>query len=361
MHVRRVNQRASVVKCRSPATRRPGDGGLREFERELCRRLADLGVQGTRLAIGVSGGADSIALLRGLLAVREECALELTVAHVDHGLRADSADDAAWVATLCAALQVHCETRRTDVATRAANTGGGIEDTARRERYRLLAEIALSRGCPFLAVGHTADDQAETILHRLLRGTGLDGLRGMPAVRDVGPGVRLIRPLLTNRREKVQSYLREIGQEFREDRSNTDPKFTRNRIRRSLLPLLREQFNPRVEEALLRLGAQAGECQALIGSLAEDLLDEMLLDVQPDHVRVDCGKAAHAPRPLLREVFKRLWERQDWPRGAMSFPHWDQLASQAGEREGVSPPRITLPGPIDIHRRGDLLTIARRI
>ena len=219
------------------------DGVLRGFERNLCRQLGILGIQECRLSVAVSGGADSVALLRGLSALQEELSLELIAGHVDHGLRAASSHDAAWVAAQCAELGVPLELRMADVPALVAARGGGIEETARRARYELLTQIAVESGCRFLAVGHVADDQAETILHHLLRGTGLNGLRGLPQVRDLGSGVRLIRPLLQLRREEARLYLDEIGQEFREDASNVDLSFTRNRIRRLLLPLLREEFN----------------------------------------------------------------------------------------------------------------------
>jgi tRNA(Ile)-lysidine synthase len=338
--------------------------GVMEIETTLRDRLAALGVRDCGVLVGVSGGPDSMALLRGLISLREETSLRVVAGHVDHGLREASAEDAAWVAQESEALAVPIDVRRLNVGEFAKESGGGIEETARRVRYDVLTEIAAERECRFLAVAHTADDQAETILHHLVRGTGLGGLRGMPQERELTLGIRLIRPLLQVRREQVQAYLSEIGQTFREDESNSDPSFTRNRIRRRLLPLLREEFNPRVEEALLRLGGQVAEVQDVIEFLSEQLLSECLLEVTPGHVRLNCQPLTPQPPHLVREVLKTLWDRQHWPRGAMTFEHWDHLAQLAtGERRGASLPRnrLTLPGAIDAQRRGGLLMIGRSL
>lgn len=342
-----------------------------EFEKAIRDRLAALGVRECGVLVGVSGGADSTALLRVVIALRDDLSLRVVAGHVDHGLREASAVDAAWVARESETLGVPIEVRRFDIGQLATESGAGIEETARQVRYETLMEIALERGCRFLAVGHTVDDQAETMLHMVVRGTGLGGLRGMPEQRELGSGIRLLRPLLQVRREQVHAYLSEIRQTFREDESNADSSFTRNRIRRTLLPLLREEFNPRVEDALLRLGRQVAEVQEVLELLSEQLLTECLLEATPGHVRLDCQRLSPQPRHLVREMLKTLWDRQHWPRGAMGYEHWDDLAqlAQSGERSAGAPAvagprprnRLTLPGAIDAQRRGGLLMISRSL
>src|SRR5205823_11908216 len=135
-----------------------------------------------------------------------------------------------------------------DVAAVAQGSGRGIEETARDERYRFLEVTAVAIGCRAIATAHTADDQAETILHHVLRGTGLAGLRGIPRARELASGITLIRPLLDLERSVVLDYLAKIGQDFRDDASNRDEAYTRNRIRHQLLPLLAREYNPHIGE-----------------------------------------------------------------------------------------------------------------
>ncbi|MEJ5277520.1 MAG: tRNA lysidine(34) synthetase TilS, partial [Thermogemmata sp.] len=216
--------------------------------------------------VGVSGGADSVALLRALVAAGRS----VTAAHVHHGLRGAEADaDEEFVRGLCQRLGVRYEGRRVEVSA----WGRNVEAAGRRARYAFFAEVAQRTGAQWVAVAHTADDQAETILHRLIRGTGLSGLRGMAAERALalpgGGNVPLVRPLLTVRRQQVREYLRQLGQDYREDSSNRNLAYTRNRIRHEVMPLL-ESFNPRVVEALCRLGEQAAEADEVLARLSQD-------------------------------------------------------------------------------------------
>jgi tRNA(Ile)-lysidine synthase len=221
-------------------------------------------------------------------------------------------------------------------------------------RYAFLLRAAREHRCEFVAVAHTADDQAETILHHIVRGTGLAGLRGMPVSRTLGEGLTLIRPLLRVTRVEVEEYLRGLGQTFRDDPSNVDPRFTRNRIRHELLPLLRSEFNPQIDEVLRTLGTQADQAQAIVERAAAALLDKALADTGPDLARLDCRELAGEPRHLIREVLRLLWRRQGWPDGAMTFEHWDSAASLATAAAGEA---VTLPAGLRCLRRGNLLVV----
>ena len=151
------------------------------------------------------------------------------------------------------------------------------EATARTARYAFLQETAERFGARYVVTGHTADDQAETILHRIVRGTGIAGLAGMARVRPLGPAATLIRPLLDFRRLELLAYLTDLGQPFRSDSSNSDTAFTRNRIRCRLLPELAAEYNPGVVASLVRLGRLAGEVQSVVDALVEDLAALCLL------------------------------------------------------------------------------------
>jgi tRNA(Ile)-lysidine synthase len=211
---------------------------------------------GRGVLAGVSGGPDSTALAHFLaqLARRKGFALELL--HVHHGLRGRDADrDAESALALGRALGVPASVARADVRAAAARRGGGLEDAGRAERYRLLAARARRARLESVAVGHHLDDQAETVLLHLLRGTSLRGLGGMAPRRPLAPGVALIRPLLALTRAEVLEYAAVHGLAFRQDRSNRDPRFARNWVRREVLPLL-ERRAPGVKERLALIAAQ---------------------------------------------------------------------------------------------------------
>jgi tRNA(Ile)-lysidine synthase len=291
-------------------------------------------------AVAVSGGADSVALLRAL--ADEPATQGLIVAHLNHRLRGSESDaDAAFVAALCPHLPHRTEA--IDVA--AAAEGENLEDTARRVRYDFLARVAreAGAGAGWVATAHTLDDQAETVLHRLIRGTGLRGLRGIAASRELVPGVRLLRPMLTVSRAKVIAYLRAIGQPWREDATNRDPAFTRNRIRHELLPLFRT-FNPGIEEALGRTAAHADEVYAGIEQVAAALLCAVERPRAGRTVVLDRAGLDGVVPHCVRELLHLLWEREGWPRGGMTLELWERAADVAQGRV----PAWDLPGGIRI-------------
>jgi tRNA(Ile)-lysidine synthase len=213
------------------------------------REQALLG-RGDRVLVAVSGGPDSTALLHALLRLAPRLGITVEAATVDHGLRPEAAREAALVAERCRALGVPCEIAAVDVrAARAPHVSW--QDAARRARLGALEAIGARRGCARIALGHTADDQAETVLFRIVRGTGVAGLKGMPYRR--GP---FVRPLLDVRRSEVLRYLERRRLPFIEDPSNADRRFTRARVRHEWLPFLARE-NPRVCEALLALAVDA--------------------------------------------------------------------------------------------------------
>jgi tRNA(Ile)-lysidine synthase len=203
-----------------------------------------------------------------------------------------------------------------------------------------------------MALAHTADDQAETILHHIVRGTGLAGLAGIPRVRELARGVSVVRPLLDLERSVVLDYLERIGQDFRTDETNEDESYTRNRIRRQLLPLLTEHYNSSVMQALRRLGQQAAEMHAAFETLAADLLDRILASSTENECRLKWQPLTPVPRPLVRELFAELWRRRGWPRQNMGFDHWDELA-----RIALTGGAATFPGKIAARREGRWLML----
>jgi len=205
---------------------------------------------GRRVLAAVSGGPDSVCLAHWLSVQARRKKLEVALLHVNHGLRGKSAErDAEFVRALGARLGLRVSVVRADVTGRAKKSGQGLEDAGRKERYRALAARARRGRFDAVATGHQLDDQAETVLLHLLRGTSLEGLGGIPARRPLAPGVELIRPLLPLTRAEVMLYLEIHDLDWRDDRTNRDPKFSRNWIRRDVLPLL-ESRAPGVKERL---------------------------------------------------------------------------------------------------------------
>ena len=276
--------------------------------------------------VAVSGGADSVALL---CALHEVGAGPLTVGHVNHQLRGEASDgDEAFVRTLADRLGFRCEVAKLDPRP----LGGNKQAAARKQRYDFLHALG-----GWLATGHTRDDQAETVLHHLIRGTGLDGLRGIAAT---GP---VMRPLLTVGRDEVLAYLANLDQPFRTDASNADPGYTRNRIRAELLPLLRT-FNPRVAEAVSRLAEQAAE---VLDGAADRAAAELAVAERP---RAGEVVILSADRPLSREAVRLLWRREGWPTDRMTHAHWRRLAD-------LTPGDY--PGGIGLRRVGRVAQIGR--
>jgi tRNA(Ile)-lysidine synthase len=320
---------------------------VRKVEKALRRLGAEDG-----LVVAVSGGPDSVALLRALHEDRGTG--PLTAAHLNHQLRgAESDADEAFVRDLCAGLSVDYRCDRLDVRGAAEAERGNLEGVARRLRYDWLARVAEEVGAAWVATGHTANDQAETVLHRLLRGAGLRGLRGIAACRPLSGRVRLVRPLLAATRDEVMAYLDSIGQSYREDSTNRDPALTRNRIRHQLLPRLAVEHNPQIVAVLGRLASQAEEVYGAEEEQARGLLAAAELPRAGALVVLDGERLAAAARPRLREALRLLWEREGWPVGGMGFDAWERVAAVArGELAAAD-----LPGGVHVRRRGRVVQI----
>jgi tRNA(Ile)-lysidine synthase len=305
-------------------------GWLSEVEQTVERWRAGTKGLGAGWVVAVSGGSDSVGLLRVLHSLAPRLGLRLSVAHLDHGVRGDAAQaDAAFVAGLSASLGLAC-----DQGEWQPDRPAHFEGDARRARYAWLAGVARARSAAVVAVGHTRDDQAETILHRIVRGTGLRGLAGIPPRRSLAKGVTLVRPLLTVSRGAIRDYLAALGQSYRDDASNADLARTRARIRHELLPRLAREYNPRVGEALVRLGAMASAAERRLGALLGELEHSVLVSASAKQVILNGPVFRRSPRWLHAEILRRFWRRAGWPEAGMSARRWERLAATAQD-EGV--------------------------
>jgi tRNA(Ile)-lysidine synthase len=267
---------------------------------------------GDGVVIGVSGGPDSLALLLALKELSADYRLQLTVAHLDHGLRGTAAEaDAAFVGQLSTRLGLPIVLGKADVPALAEARGLGPEEAAREARYAFLAQVAEDRHARKVAVGHTQNDQAETVLIRLIRGTGTDGLAGMAAARPLGTAI-LIRPLLEVTREETEGYCRRLGLVPREDATNHDSAYVRNRVRSRLLPILIGEFNPSVVAGLADLARRMGDESRLLQSIAGEAFRRVAAEDELAGVRLDLkGLLAEPPaigRRLVRHAVRLVGE-----------------------------------------------------
>lgn len=297
---------------------------------------------GFPIVVGVSGGADSVGLLLGLHRLLH---VPIKVAHAEHDLREEAADDRRFVEQLAARLGLACEWRKLAVRADRAEQGEGLEARARRLRYAFLADVAHASGGRHVLVAHTADDQAETILHRILRGTGLAGLGGMRLARELSDGVALVRPLLSVSRAEVRLFLQESAASWQEDATNADVSRARNFLRHEVLPRCLAGPYPAALDAVVRLGRQAAVVADALGAAANHLLDRASRR-QADGAVVIRPRdlAGLSDRHLLAEVVVALWKREEWPRRDMSAAHYDAVAGLLTQPASHTARTIELPG-----------------
>ncbi|MFN8543440.1 MAG: tRNA lysidine(34) synthetase TilS [Candidatus Binatia bacterium] len=288
--------------------------------------------RGEHLLVAVSGGPDSTALAAGLAELAPARGLALTLAHVDHGLRgAEGAHDRAHVEALAARLAAPCEVRAV-----AVTPGPNLEARARRARYRALADVAATVGAQRIVTAHTQDDQVETLLLRLLRGTGRRGLGAMRVRRG-----RLWRPLLDTTRVDVRHFLALRNLPAVIDRTNAELRFTRNRVRRVLIPLLAAEFNPRIGPQLAALAARMQDEEELLAREAASRASAL-----GEGERLAVGVAAE-PRALGRRIV-RTWLAAT-TRRLPSAGHVERVLALAGAGR---PGAIAVPGPARVVREG---------
>lgn len=243
---------------------------------------------GDRICIAISGGADSVALLLTLhtanAAKHDALGVGLSAAHVQHGIRSseESNADQQFVQDLCSRLDIPLHIHHASIPERVAQTRETIEEAARAVRYEFFASLLTTGEADAVLTAHTLDDQAETVLMKLLRGAWTEGLSGIhPIVQILGPRPgKILRPFLNTRRAEIESYLKEINQPWREDSTNTDTAYTRNRIRHELLPQLRE-YNPNLDQTLSNLAELAREEEARWQIELSRLLPQILLPGKP--------------------------------------------------------------------------------
>jgi tRNA(Ile)-lysidine synthase len=339
-----------------------------------------------RLVVGVSGGADSVALLCGLTALKNLCPAELVVAHLNHMIRGyDAQADEEFVQELAGTLGLRCLTDRCDVPQMSRDGGISIEMAARDARHAFFAQVIEQEKADGVAVAHTADDQVETILLRLFRGCGLLGLSGIPYSNEIR-GMRIIRPLRDVTHQDAERFLLERGRSWREDESNQQDDYMRNRVRHEVLPMLEDRMNPRVRSALLRMSdivradndwldrttGRDYESVAGIGraeALSVKKLNRLPLGEQRRVIMKWLAEQHVDQRSLDAESIRRIKQLADAVRGTKSIPLksgwqvvrvYDELVlqrrSQARKSRGYQE-EVAIPGLTALTRHGLAVTV----
>jgi tRNA(Ile)-lysidine synthase len=336
---------------------------LKRFHRSLLQ--SGCIPSGSRVLVAISGGADSVALLSLLHQLADKLSLHLQAAHLDHALREASHDDARFVEQLCLGLGISLTVERRDVAKITRQRKGNLEEVAREVRRDFLVSTARAGNCHLIALGHHADDQAETFLMRLLRGAGPTGLAGMHLLNEP-----MVRPLLPFHREDLIAYLIEEGIAWREDESNLDQIFTRNRIRHLLLPML-ESFNPNIRSQLAGLSEQMRQDESFWADLVTRELvrcgrwqdDEYVLS-RPLLLKLPPALGGRVIRAALQQVRGNLRNISathvadvlklisvDSPQGELSLPgvwvarRYEKLLFRKRKPESVEQIEIEIAGP----------------
>ena len=314
---------------------------------------------GDRIGIGVSGGADSVAMLRIFAELRTQLGITVLVLHFHHQLRGTEADeDERFVKALAGEFHLEFESGRADVASEARLHGWNVEDAARRLRYQFFASVAEARGLKRVAVAHTANDQAETVLSHLLRGTGVTGLAGIyPATGSI------IRPLLELGRDELRAFVSDLGQPWREDATNQDTSRMRARIRHQLIPLLLRDFDAAAVARLSRLAKHAREDETFWRSLEDERFHalasretpaaismrvEDLLSPLPPLIPMEGGASGNpasfaAPTmALTRRLVRRIFAELRGSREQLTSRHVDSVMDLATKSQSGA--RIDLPG-----------------
>lgn len=309
---------------------------------------------GQKVVVAVSGGPDSVALLHALGKLNMQLCLKLCVAHLDHNLRRDSGDDLLFAKKLSQAL--HLPFYGETIDWKKEKCRGSLEDCLKRLRYGFFLKAAKRFGAKSIALGHTRDDQAETVLMRVLRGSGLYGLSAILPRRALGP-VEVVRPLIEVSREEVLKFLKKNKLPFRTDSTNADEKFTRNRIRHSLLPLLEKEYNANIKEVLSSLALLIGADYRYLQDRVEGFLKKNVRRSK-NSCAADLAALKKLDISLQRLALRNILESVRGDLRRLTFKHWQEIEDLVFCRPVAS--EVHLPGGITVSKTKGYLNIFKR-
>jgi len=321
-----------------------------EFLSLVLKDLERLGCCGLPVVVAVSGGADSICLLHTLDKLREKTEIVCVVAHANHHLRGvESDDDERFVASVSDQLGLACETGQLDVMAHVDGSGLGIEGAARELRYAFFADVARKHNASVVATAHSRDDNAETMLMHLSRGSGPRGLSGIPRERDMGSSVRVVRPFLSISRSVIREFASIWGVPWREDSSNESHQYLRNQVRSIIMPAMRQVFGPSIAERMLRSAELLREADSVIQSVVDEILPAIVTNDDQGQTTFAISALQNIPAGLIHAVF----------RSSLACTHTDVerltnlIVAEKGSRAPLSDSREAL-------RERDGIVVSRR-
>ena len=277
---------------------------------------------GDKVLVAVSGGADSLALLFSLNALKEIYGLRLYVAHLDHGLRRSAGKDRLFVNSIARKLEIPFYSKKINLKKFRRN--GSLEEVARKARLDFLIKISRKINADKIALGHTKDDQAETVLMRILRGSGLYGLSSILPSRKIN-GLTFIRPLIETERNGIEVFLEGLKIRPRQDSTNFETRFFRNKIRLKLLPFLKKEFNPQIKQSLSNLAQISASDYEFIKELASCSLKQCKCRLSNKSLSLDLNKFLSLNKSLQRMVLRLCVEMLTSSIRRLTFKHWQEV------------------------------------
>ncbi|MDP8215832.1 MAG: tRNA lysidine(34) synthetase TilS [Candidatus Kaelpia imicola] len=311
--------------------------------------------RGENILLSVSGGPDSVAMVYILNELRSEIGFNMALGYFHHGIRKDSDKEQKYVEGLAAVFKIDFYTKRSDIPLISKKEKSSLEDTARRERYKFLISTAKRREFDKIAVAHNSDDQAETILQRLMRGSGLRGFRGISFKMDMD-GVEIVRPLLSSSRKEIERYLEKNKISPCIDKSNFDTKFNRNKVRHELIPYIEKEFNPNIKELLCKTASNMSQLHSFIEAEVEDVF-KRCVKKESSYVKIKTDRLKRFHSYIMAELVRKAVEVVKGDLKRFEYSHWKEIESLIYERPDNSV--VDLPGGIKVRKAKSWITIGR--
>ncbi|MFC1666804.1 tRNA lysidine(34) synthetase TilS [Candidatus Omnitrophota bacterium] len=310
-----------------------------------------------RILVGLSGGPDSVTLLYVLFALTKEYLLNVHVAHLNHKIRGgESASDRRFCEEFAKKLNLDIVCEEIDVTKIAKEKNISLEEAARFERYGFFKRTADAKKIKKVAVGHTRDDQAETVLMRAIRGSGMLGLGGISPIKDIR-GLTIIRPLIEISRQEIEDFVRDNDLQFKHDSSNDKVIFTRNRIRHELIPYLQKNFNPNIKEILSNTAENLRLENEFLEKFARRKFRSMAKKNKSGGIIIDIKKFKTQSEAIRKRVLRSALEEVKGNLRRFTYQHWKEMESLIDKRPGNS--IVDLPGRINIVKSKDTLIVEK--